>query len=136
MQTLRHTESWQPNIADSTPAGSVTFQSQRTAYGLVIARARIRGHPVAYTNLRTTYMHEMDSVLGFYLLNNPKRMTDVESFFNATSYIDYTFNWFFANPHHIAYYDSGLNPVRARHTDPLFPSWAHYAWRGYRGRAS
>jgi acyl-homoserine lactone acylase PvdQ len=135
MQTLRHTESWHPNIADSTPAGSVTFQVQRTAYGLVIARARIHGHPVAYTNLRSTYMHELDSVLGFYLLNNPSKMTDVESFFNAAYNIDYTFNWFFANPHHIAYYNSGLNPVRARHTDPLFPAWAHYAWRGYHGKA-
>jgi acyl-homoserine lactone acylase PvdQ len=135
MQTLRHSESWRPNIADSTPAGSVTFQVRRTAYGLVIARARIHGHPVAYTNLRSTYMHEIDSALGFYLLNNPRQMTDVESFFNAAHYIDYTFNWFFANAHHIAYYDSGLNPVRARHTDPLFPTWARYAWRDYRGGA-
>ena len=136
MQTLRHSESWHPNLADSTPSGSVTFQVQRTAYGLVIARAWIHGRPVAYTSLRSTYMHEMDSAVGFYLLNNPARMTDVESFFNAAHYIDYTFNWFFANPHHIAYYDSGLNPLRARHTDPLFPTWASYAWQGYRGGAS
>jgi hypothetical protein len=135
METLRHSESWRPNIADSTPAGSVTFQVQRTAYGLVIARARIHGHPVAYTNLRSTYMHEIDSALGFYLLNNPKKMSDVESFFNAAYYIGYTFNWFFANPHHIAYFDSGLNPVRASHTDPLFPTWAAFAWRGYHGGA-
>jgi hypothetical protein len=135
MQTLHHHESWHPNIADSTPAGSVTFQVQRTAYGLVIARARIHGHPVAYTNLRSTYMHELDSVLGFYLLNSPKQMTDVESFYNAAYNIDYTFNWFFANPHHIAYFNSGLNPLRAAHTDPLFPTWANYSWLGYRGRA-
>jgi acyl-homoserine lactone acylase PvdQ len=135
MQTLRHSESWQPNIADSTPAGSVTFQVQRTAYGLVIARARIHGHPVAYTNLRSTYMHEIDSALGFYLLNNPAQMSDVESFFNAASNIGYTFNWFFANTHHIAYFDSGLTPVRAPSTDPLFPSWARYPWRGYHGQA-
>ncbi len=134
MQTLKHSESWQPNIADSTPAGSVTFEVQRTAYGLVTARARIHGHPVAYTNLRSTYMHEIDSALGFYLLNDPAQMNDVESFFNAASNIGYTFNWFFANTHHIAYYDSGLNPLRAHNADPLFPSWARYAWRGYRGR--
>jgi acyl-homoserine lactone acylase PvdQ len=135
MQTLLHHESWRPNIADSTPAGSVTFRVQRTAFGLVIARARIDGQAVAYTNLRSTYMHELDSVLGFYLLNSPKQMTDVESFLNAASNIDYTFNWFFANPHHIAYYNSGLNPIRAPNTDPLFPSWARYAWRDYHGGA-
>jgi acyl-homoserine lactone acylase PvdQ len=135
MQTLRHSESWHPNVADSTPAGSVTFQVQRTAYGLVIARAKVHGHPVAYTNLRSTYMHEIDSALGFYLLNDPRQMSDVESFFNAAHYIDYTFNWFFANTHHIAYYDAGLNPVRAHNTNPLFPTWARYSWAGYHGGA-
>ena len=35
----------QPNLADSTPAGSVTLQTQRTAYGIVIARATIHGQP-------------------------------------------------------------------------------------------
>src|SRR5207302_11479707 len=78
MQTLKHSESWHPNVADSTPSGSVTLEVQRTAYGLVIARARIHGHAVAYTNLRSTYMHEIDSALGFYLLNDPARMHDVE----------------------------------------------------------
>ena len=40
METLTRQESWQPNLADSTPAGSITLQTQRTAYGIVIARAR------------------------------------------------------------------------------------------------
>ncbi|MFL5822037.1 MAG: penicillin acylase family protein, partial [Solirubrobacteraceae bacterium] len=111
METLRHRESWRPNVVDPTPPGSVTFQVQRTAYGLVIARARVHGRPVAYTNLRSTYMHEFDSVLGFYLLNDPGRMHDVEDFLNAVFQIKYTFNWFFANSHNIAYFNSGANPV-------------------------
>ena len=40
MQALTDHESWTPNLADSTPAGSITLQTQRTAYGIVIARAR------------------------------------------------------------------------------------------------
>ena len=134
MQTLRHTESWHPTIVDSTPAGKVTFQVQRTAYGLVIARARVHGRPVAYTNLRSTYMHEIDSALGFEMLNDPATMHDTEDFFNAIHHIKYTFNWFFANPHNIAYYDSGENPVRHRNTDPLFPTWAADAWVHYHGQ--
>jgi acyl-homoserine lactone acylase PvdQ len=130
MQTLTHSESWTPNLADSTPAGSFTLKAQRTAYGLVMARARIHGRPVAYVNLRTTYMHEIDSAVGFDLLNDPSAMTSPQDFFNAAYNIDYTFNWFFANTQHIAYFDSGLNPVRAPHTDPMFPTWAQYAWRG------
>ena len=67
-------ESWSPNLADSTAAGSVTFQTQRTAYGIVIARATIKGQPVVYTNLRSTYMHELDSAAGFEPFNDPAEM--------------------------------------------------------------
>jgi hypothetical protein len=131
METLTRSESWTPNLADQTPAGSVTLRTLRTAYGIVIARARIRGRPVVYCNLRSTYMHELDSALGFYLLNNPGAIHGPQDFFKAAYGIDYTFNWFYADPRHIAYFNSGLNPVRAPHTDPLFPSWAAYAWRGF-----
>ena len=71
METLTRSESWTPNAGDQTPPGSVTFQTLRTAYGLVIARARIHGRPVVYCNLRSTYMHELDSAVGFSLLNDP-----------------------------------------------------------------
>jgi hypothetical protein len=50
--------------------------------------------------------------------------------------IGYTFNWFFINPRHIAYLASGANPVRAPHTDPMFPSWSRYAWVGSHPSAS
>jgi acyl-homoserine lactone acylase PvdQ len=135
METLTRSESWQPSIADSTAAGSATLQSQRTAYGIVTARARINGRPVVYCNLRSTYMHEFDSAVGFYLLNDPSKIHGPQDFFNAAYKIGYTFNWLYADPKHIAYFDSGLNPVRAPGTNPLFPTWAADAWRGYNGAA-
>ena len=58
-----------------------------------------------------------------------------QDFFNAAYNIGYTFNWFYADPNHIAYFNSGLNPVRAPHTDPLFPSWASDPWQGFRPAA-
>ena len=130
METLTDHESWKPNLADSTPAGSVTLQTQRTAYGIVIARATVKGRPVAYTNLRSTYMHELDSAAGFAQFNEPAEMRTPRDFMNAAYKIGYTFNWFYANNKHIAYFNSGLNPVRAPYTDPLFPSWSAYAWKG------
>ena len=136
MQTLTRSESWTPNLADSTPPGSISMQTQRTAFGIVIARARIRGRPVAYTNLRSTYMHELDSVAGFYLFNTPSAMRTPQDFFRSADKVGYTFNWFYANSKHIAYFNSGLNPVRAPHTDPLFPTWASDTWRGYHGAAA
>jgi acyl-homoserine lactone acylase PvdQ len=135
METLTRNESWQTNLADSTPMGSITLQTQRTAYGIVIARAKIHGRPVAYCNLRSTYMHELDSALGFYLFNDHNAMRNPRDFFNAAYKIQYTFNWFYADDKHIAYFNSGLNPVRAPHTNPLFPTWASFAWRGYHGAA-
>ena len=135
IETLTRQESWRPSLADSTRAGSITLRTQRTAYGIVIARARIHGRPVIYTNLRSTYMHELDSVAGFYLFNDPSKIRTPQDFFKAAYRIKYTFNWFYADDKHIAYFNSGLNPVRAPRTNPLFPTWPSFGWRGYRGAA-
>jgi acyl-homoserine lactone acylase PvdQ len=131
MQTLTRTESWTPTLADMTPAGSVTLQSQRTAFGIVIARATIKGVPVVYTNLRSTYMHELDSAAGFMLFNEPAEMRSPQDFFNAAYQIGYTFNWFYIDSKHIAYFNSGHNPVRAPRTNPLFPTWSTFPWKDY-----
>ncbi len=135
METLTDNESWSPNLADSTPAGSITLQTERTAFGIVTARATINGKPVVYTNLRSTYMHELDSATGFADFNNPAAMRTPQEFFNSANQIGYTFNWFYANSQHIAYFNSGQNPMRALHTDPLFPTWSTDAWKGLAGAA-
>jgi acyl-homoserine lactone acylase PvdQ len=136
METLTRSESWQPNLGDSTPAGNVTFQTKRTAYGIVIARGRIKGQPVVYTNLRSTYMHELDSAVGFERFNEPAEMRNPQDFMNDAYQIGYTFNWFYADDQHIAYFNSGQNPVRAAHTNPLFPTWAADAWPWLRPAAA
>jgi hypothetical protein len=133
MQVLNNSETWKPNLADSTPAGSVTLTTMRTAFGLVIARATVKGKPVVYTNQRSTYMHELDSAAGFLQYNDPADMRTPQDFFNSASHIGYTFNWFFSNNKHIAYFNSGAEPLRAPHTDPLFPTWSTDEWRGWTG---
>jgi acyl-homoserine lactone acylase PvdQ len=135
METLTRSESWTPNLGDFTPAGSITLQTQRTALGLVISRATIHGRPVAYCNLRSTYMHELDSSVGFERFNNPDAIRSAQDFFNAAYNVGYTFNWFYADDQHIAYFNAGLNPVRPPGTDPLFPTWSRYPWVGYTGAA-
>jgi len=57
-------------------------------------------------------------------------MRTPQAFMSAASEIGYTFEWFYTDNRHTAYFNSGLNPVRAAHTDPLFPSWSRYAWPG------
>ncbi|WP_435175761.1 penicillin acylase family protein [Actinacidiphila sp. bgisy145] len=133
MEKLERTNSWSPTLADSTPAGSYRMQVYRTAYGPVIYRATIGGKPVAYTQLRSSYMHEADSIIGFQELNDPGFVHDAASFQKAAQDINYTFNWFYADSRQTAYYNSGTNPVRASGVDASFPVWGTgaYDWQGW-----
>ena len=46
---------------------------------------------------------------------------------DSASKIAYTFNWFYINRKHIAYYNSGENPVRAASTSTRTPGAGHAA---------
>ncbi len=130
-EVLTRTNSWSPTVADQTPAGSETLTSLRSRYGIVIARARVHGQPVAYTKLRSTYFHEVDSALGFSMFNDPGAINGPRDFQQAANLINYTFNWFYVDNQNIAYFNSGWNPVRAKRTDPNFPVSSKYMWRGF-----
>ncbi|MFG3498361.1 penicillin acylase family protein [Streptomyces sp. NPDC047928] len=133
MEKLEKRNAWKPSVADSTAAGSYRMQVWRTAYGIVTHRATIGGKPVAYTSLRTTYRHEADSIIGFQMLNDPSYVTDARSFQQAVHHIGYAFNWFYADARETAYYNSGLNPVRAAGVDPALPVTAQpaYEWQDF-----
>jgi acyl-homoserine lactone acylase PvdQ len=131
MEVLRRTNSWEPNLADSTPAGTQTLRALRTKLGLVTARGTLRGRPVAFTELRSTYFHEVDSAGGFMDFNNPDRIRGPGDFQRAASRVGYTFNWFYADDRDIAYFNSGNNPLRPRGVEPLLPTRASFEWRGY-----
>ncbi len=134
MEKLERTDAWSPTLADSTAKGSYRMQVYRTRYGPVQYRATIGGHPVAYTTLRSSYMHEADSIIGFQMLNDPGFVHGPTSFQSAAQHIDYTFNWFYADSRHTAYYNSGNNPVRAPGVDASLPVKAEpaYEWRDFR----
>ena len=133
MEQIERDDSWSPTIADSTPAGSYKLIAFRTKYGIVQYRATIGGQPVAYTTLRSTYEHEVDTIIGFQMYNDPAAMTGPADFQQAASHVTYTFNWFYVDAHHIAYYNSGLNPTRAANVDPNLPIWADepYQWQNW-----
>ncbi|MFE6665443.1 penicillin acylase family protein [Streptomyces sp. NPDC057697] len=133
METLERTNSWTPTVADSTAKGSYRMQVRRTQYGIVTHRATVGGKPVAYTALRSTYRHEADSIIGFQMFNDPSYVTDAASFQRAASNIDYAFNWFYTDSRTAAFYNSGMNPVRAADVDPALPVRAEraYEWQGF-----
>jgi hypothetical protein len=86
---------------------------------------------------RSTYGHEVDSAIGFQRLMTPSYVHGPKDFQHAVSAIDYTFNWFYTDSEHIAYYCSGRLPVRAPGYDADLPRWgdSRYDDRGWLGFA-
>jgi acyl-homoserine lactone acylase PvdQ len=133
IEVLERTDTWKPNAADQTPPGSETFRAERTALGIVTARAKVRGRPVVYTKLRSTYLHEPDSALGISLFNQPGSIRGPRDFQRAASLIGYAFNWFYVDSKHTAYLNSGANPIRPRDVHPDLPVMGdrRFQWRGW-----
>ncbi|OIJ90762.1 penicillin acylase [Streptomyces sp. MUSC 14] len=133
MDEVEQKNAWSPTTADSTPAGSYTMKVWRTKYGPVEYRATVGGKKVAYTTLRSSYLHEADSIIGFQMLNDPDYVKGPQDFQSAAQHINFTFNWFYVDSRHTAYYNSGDNPVRAAGVDAEFPVWAQpaYEWRNW-----
>ena len=133
MQKLTRTDSWTPTIGDSTPPGSMTLTAYRTVHGIVYARGKVHGKPVAFVHDRSTYFHEADSALGFSELNDPNYIRGPASFQRAASRINFLFNWAYVDASHISYYMSGWMPQRAKGTSPDFPilGTGQYDWKGY-----
>ena len=131
MEKLERDNSWTPNAADQTPPGSETLVAYRTKLGIVTGYAKVHGKPVAYTQLRSTYFHEVDSAGGFEAFNDPDAMKSPQDFQKAASLIGYTFNWFYVDDKHIAYFNSGNNPLRHPGITGQLPTPAKYEWQGY-----
>jgi hypothetical protein len=133
MDVLEKTNTWTPNAADDTPPGSQTLRVYRTKLGLVTATATMKGKPVAYTKLRATYFHEVDSAGSFADWNSPEVVRDAKSWTKAGYTNDLTFNWFYTDTKKIAYYNSGANPVRPKDTHPNFPVLGKkkFTWKNF-----
>jgi acyl-homoserine lactone acylase PvdQ len=133
MESLTRTNAWTPTTADSTPAGSYRLTVQRTRYGLVGWRGLVGGVPTAFTSLRSTYRHEVDSAIGFQMFNEPDQMRTAAAFTDSASNISFAFNWFYVNSTDTAYFTSGAQPVRAAGADPNLPTRAEaaYEWSGW-----
>ncbi|MDI2029905.1 penicillin acylase family protein [Saccharopolyspora sp. TS4A08] len=133
MQTIERRNAWEPNLGDDTPEGSYRLVSFRTRYGPVTHRATVDGKPVAYTTARSTFLHEVDSIIGFQQFNDPSAVRSARDFQHAAHDINYTFNWFYADSRDTAYFNSGANVVRRPDVDPSMPivSDPAHDWPGW-----
>ncbi|GIJ11831.1 penicillin acylase family protein [Micromonospora andamanensis] len=133
MEELSHVNRWSPTVADSTAAGSYKLVAWRTKLGLVAWRGTVGGVPHAFTQLRSTYGREADSAIGFQMYNDPTQMGSASAFLTSANNVEYAFNWFYVNSTESAYFNSGLNPVRAAGTNPSLPMKADraYEWQDF-----
>ncbi|RCV54652.1 penicillin acylase family protein [Marinitenerispora sediminis] len=124
---------WSPTVADQTPAGSYTLTALRSRFGLVDSFGTVDGVPVAFATRRSTYLREVDSIIGFQKFNDPGAVRSAADFQNAAMDIGYAFNWHYADDEQIAYVNSGANPVRTPGTNPNLPISADSAagWAGW-----
>jgi hypothetical protein len=110
---------------DGTISGkALDHKIHLTVHGVVQGwTTALGGKPVAVVNQRSTYNHDVDSVIGFLGFGEPALTHSAKSWMAAASHIDYTFNWFYVDSKDIAYYVSGLDPVRPSDVDPNLPTW-------------
>ena len=123
---LERTDEWTAEtnfLTSGAPNQKVTRSILRAPdYGPVYATATVNGEPVALAVQRSTFFGEADSVKTF-LITSRNEMTDPESFFDAFSHTNGTFNWLYVDSDNIAYFNSSLLPIRADAIHPDLPQW-------------
>jgi acyl-homoserine lactone acylase PvdQ len=134
--TREHTMTVTP--APTDPAGTlprtIRMQVRRSVHGPIQATATVGGKPVAIAESRSTYGHEIDSVVAYKRLNSGE-VTSPRSFQRAFGHENFAFNHFYIDARHIAYMTDGWYPERAKGTDPSLPTWGTGEW-DWRGRLS
>ncbi|MBJ7610510.1 MAG: penicillin acylase family protein [Candidatus Dormibacteraeota bacterium] len=133
MEQTQFTETAFPKPGGVGTPMVITHDVYYTVHGVVQGWTTVDNAPVAIVNHRSTYNHEVDSGVGFLRWNRPSYTHDPASFMQGAGSIQYTFNWFYADSNDIAYYQSGLDPLRATGVDPNLPAWGtgDAEWQGF-----
>ncbi|MEO8749398.1 MAG: penicillin acylase family protein [Allobranchiibius sp.] len=104
-----------------------------TRHGIVQGWTTAGGKPVAIVIQRSTYNHDVDSVVGFLHWGQPALTHDAKSWMKGAEQVEFTFNWFYVDDRDTGYYTSGLDPVRPSNVNPDLPTWGtgNSEWQGY-----
>lgn len=103
-----------------------------TVNGPVSGTCTVGGVPYAIATKRSTYGRDVMSAIGFEELNDGS-VDSPQTFLAAADKIEFTFNWFYVDASHVAFFSSGRLPVRAPGTNPTLPTVGdgRYEWRGF-----
>jgi hypothetical protein len=104
-----------------------------TRHGVVQGWTTVNGKPVAIVLQRSTYNHDVDSIIGFLGFGQPAKTHDVTSWMANAANINYTFNWFYVDSRDTGYFVSGADPIRPSDVDPDLPTWGtgQAEWQGF-----
>jgi acyl-homoserine lactone acylase PvdQ len=104
-----------------------------TRHGIVRGWTTSGGRPVAVVIQRSTFGHDVDSVVGFLHWGQPSLTHDVQSWMAGAAQIQFTFNWFYVDDQDTGYFVSGLDPIRPSDVDPSLPTWGTgiAEWQGF-----
>jgi hypothetical protein len=103
-----------------------------TVHGPVVGTVTVNGRPFAVARDRSGRGREPHGMLAEADLDSG-RVNSPQTFFRAANEYDTTFNWAYVDDRNIAYFSSGLLPVRAPGVDPSLPTLGdgRYDWRGF-----
>ena len=127
------TETALPKVGGLGGPAVISHKIYLTVHGIVQGWTTSGGKPVAIVNQRSTFGHDVDSVVGFLGFGMPSKTYDVTSWMANAANILYTFNWFYVDDTDTGYFVSGLDPVRPTNVDPTLPTWGTgiSEWQGY-----
>lgn len=133
MTTQTFTETALPKLGGVGAPTVLTHTINQTRHGIVQGWTTVQGRPVAVVSQRSTYNHDIDSIVGFLGFGQPAVTHDVQSWMASAAKIGFTFNWFYVDDRDTGYFVSGLDPVRPSNIDPNLPTWGtgNSEWTGF-----
>jgi acyl-homoserine lactone acylase PvdQ len=133
MTELHFTETVLPKPGGVGAPGVIDHQVFLTRHGIVQGWTTAHGAPVAVVTQRSTFNHDVDSVVGFLGWGRPALTHDVRSWMASAAKIGFTFNWFYVDDRDTGYFVSGADPVRSGDVDPSLPTWGTGTseWQGF-----
>ena len=117
---------------DAGTLGGDPVRFETTVHGPVIGYATVNGTKVAISRQRSSYGKDSLDLLYNRRLSNGQ-VHSPKSFMKAAALTPQTFNSFYMDSKHTALYTAGLDPKRAKGTDPSLPTvgTGQYEWRGF-----
>ncbi len=117
---------------DAGTIGDVPVRYPVSVHGPVIGTATSEGRPVALTSQRSTFGREALNLMALKDMTEGDADTP-EAFFETANQFGFTYNWGYVNREAIAYFASGLLPVRAPGLDRRLPTLGtgDYEWQGF-----